>query len=362
MRIQLFDFSTLEFAMALLHPLPPIPLEQLDSALADGRDSWEQGRNARILLTGGTGFVGTWLLELFCRANQVFDLRAEIWVLTRDPEGFLGRSPQLANKEGVHLFKGDVRTFLAGGLAFSHVIHGAASSSGPFAETSPLGHLDTIVQGTRRALEVSVSAGAKRFLYLSSGAVYGPQPPDLEWMAETYLGAPDPLSPDTCYAQGKRMGEHLCAHFTQQHGFSTVSARGFAFVGPHLPLNAHFAIGNFIRDGLKGGPIMVKSDGTPFRSYLYGSDMARCLWLLLFEGRSGLAYNVGSDQGIQLGDLARMVGQQLSVEVQILGQAEPGKPPLRYVPSIARIRQEFGFEIKVGLAESLRCTSSWHKS
>ena len=348
--------------MALPRPLPPIPREQLDSALAGGREVWERGRHARILLTGGTGFVGTWLLELFCRANQVFNLGAEIWVLTRDPERFSGRSPHLAKNAGVHLLKGDVRTFLAEGLAFSHVIHGATTLSGPVAETNPLDNFDTIVQGTRRALEVTVSSGAQRFLYLSTGAVYGPQPPDLDWLAETYTGAPDPLSPATSYAQGKRIGEHLCALFAQRHGFAIVLARGFAFMGPHLPLNAHFAIGNFLRDGLKGGPIVVNSDGTPFRSYLYGSDMARCLWLLLFEGKSGCAYNVGSDQAIQLGELARMVGQQLEVEVQILGQAEPGKPPSRYVPSIARIRQEFGFEIKTSLEEGLRYTSSWHKS
>ena len=343
-------------------PLPPIPVAQLDSALEGEQGRWERGRNARILLTGGTGFVGTWLLELFCRANQRFNLEAEIWVLSRDPEAFSRRSPHLAQNQAIRFIEGDVRHFSTEGKAFSHVIHGATSSSGPFAASNPLAHLDTIVQGTRRALEVSVSSGVQRFLYVSSGAVYGPQPTDMEWMDESYTGAPDPTSPGTCYAQGKRMGEHLCALFTQQHGLPTVVARGFAFVGPHLPLDSHFAIGNFIRDGLKGGPIIVQSDGTPFRSYLNGSDMARCLWLLLLEGQSGRAYNVGSDQGIQLRELAIVLGQQLGVDVRILGQPEPGRLPSRYVPSIARIREELGFEIKISLEDSLQYTSTWHKS
>ncbi len=347
--------------VAPLHP-PQIPLEQIDSALEGSRGAWEQGRDARILLTGGTGFIGTWLLELFCRANCIFNLGAEIWVLSRDPTRFLDRNPHFSKNKSIHFLKGDIQTFHAKGLSFTHVIHGAASFAGLIPETSSLGYLDTIVEGTRHALQISLDSGAGRFLFLSSGAVYGPQPIDLEWMPETYSGAPDPLSPATGYAQGKRMGEHLCAQFSQQPGFSIVSARGFAFVGPHLPLDAHFAIGNFIRDGLKGGPIVVRSDGTSFRSYLYGSDMARCLWLLLFEGQSGCAYNVGSDQGIQLGDLARMVGQQLHADVHIMGKAEPGKQPSRYVPSIVRIRQEFGFEIKISLEESLRYTSNWHKS
>ncbi len=342
--------------------LPPIPLEQLDSALEGGLDTWERGRDARILLTGGTGFVGTWMLELFCRANHVFDLGAEIWVLSREPMRFLDRNPHFSKIKSIHFLKGDIRTFLAKGLSFTHVIHGAASFAGLIPEASTLDCLDVIVEGTRHALQISLSSGAGRFLFLSSGAVYGPQPNDLERMPESYSGAPDPLSPATGYAQGKRIGEHLCAQFAQQSGFSIVAARGFAFVGPHLPLDAHFAVANFIRDGLKGGPIVVQSDGTSFRSYLYGSDMARCLWLLLFAGQSGCAYNVGSDEGIQLGDLARMVGRQLNAEVQILGKAEPWKRPLRYVPSIAKIRQELGFEIKISLEESLRYTSNWHKS
>jgi nucleoside-diphosphate-sugar epimerase len=340
----------------------PVPVAELDGVLAGREGTWKSLKGARILLTGGTGFVGTWMLELLCRADHVFGLGAHVLVLTRQPDAFERRSPHLACAPCVELIEGDVREFPKTERALTHVVHGATDSHGSVAASNPSEQLEIIVEGTRRVLDAAVSSKAARFLLISSGAVYGPQPPNMTTVEETFWGGPDPMSLKTAYGQGKRMAEHLCVHFASRNKMEVMAARGFAFVGPHLPLDAHFAIGNFIRDGLSGGPVLVHGDGTPVRSYLYASEMASWLWGILAAGQTGRAYNVGSDQALQILDLAKMVAEHFETGIRILSKPVPGRLPERYVPSVDRIRLELGLSQAVGLREAIRRTVDWYRT
>ena len=173
--------------------------------------------------------------------------------------------------------------------------------------------------------------------------------------------APDPLDSASAYGEGKRAAELLCGLAGRKHGFETKIARCFAFVGPYLPLDKHFAIGNFVRDGLRGGPIRVGGDGTPYRSYLYAADLAVWLWTTLLRGQSGCAYNVGSDADLTIAELARLVAEVVSpgAEVIIAQPSDPEKPTQRYVPSIAHARRELGLEPRVSLREGVRRLADW---
>jgi len=267
-------------------PLDPIDLDQAVDAVRPG---WQGLRNARVFVAGGTGFFGTWLLVSALRAEGRHGLGLELTVLTRNPDAFRERSPHVASHPAVRLHAGDVRSFELPRARFTHLVHCATASSDV---PDDLGQLDVIVGGTRRLLDLAVRSGASRFLFASSGAVYGALPDGMIHVPETHPGAPDPMATRSSYGQGKRIAEHLCALYAQQHGLEPVIARGFAFVGPHLPLDKHFAIGNFIRDGLAGRPIRVTGDGTPLRSYLYASDLAAWLWTILLSGKPCRPYNV----------------------------------------------------------------------
>lgn len=334
----------------------------LDRILKSTLELWEDMRGGKIFITGGTGFFGCWLLESFLAANEKMDLNAEAVVLTRNADAFRKKAPYLA--AGVDLVEGDVVSFAFPNGGFSHVIHAATEASAKLIKEDPLGMFDTIVEGTRRVLDFAVGCGAKKLLLTSSGAVYGRQPSDLPHIPEDYPGAPDTMIPASVYGEGKRASELLCSVYSQKYGLETKIARCFAFVGPHLPLDTHFAIGNFIRDGLCGGPVKVGGDGTPYRSYLYAADLTAWLWTILFRGKSCRPYNVGSSEDISIADTAVAVAEVLGMKngVVVAGKPEPGKKAERYVPSVERAREELGLVPTVGLREAISRTVDWHKT
>ena len=341
-------------------PVKPLPLEDLEHVLEHTRPHWELLRGKRLFVTGATGFFGMWLLETFAFANAQLNLGAELVGLTRDPEAFRSKAPHFLRDSAITLHQGDVRNFEFPAGNFSHVIHAGTTSSAP---VPPREMLDTIIQGTTRTLDFAVSAGVKRFLFVSSGAVYGKQPPEMTHIPESYTGGPDTMDPSSAYGEGKRVGELLCSIFNKDYGIETVVARCFAFVGPHLPLDAHFAIGNFIRDAMAGKPIQIKGDGTPHRSYLYAADLATWLWTILINGQSRVAYNVGSDEDISIFDLAKRVVDDIKVNlpIKITQHFDKESPISRYIPSTLKAQSELNLKKKVSLPEAIRRTSAWNQ-
>lgn len=339
--------------------MPPLFTADLDHVLAYTRHLWEEARGGRFFITGGTGFFGIWMLESFCHINDALDLGMQAVVLTRDPDHFVDNCPHLGARNDLRFVTGDVRTFDFPTEDFHYLIHAGTKAR---STVPPLEMFDTITAGTRRALDFAVACHARKFLFISSGAVYGIQPPEITHVPETYPGAPDPANPNSAYGEGKRAAELLCSIYHQQYGFETKIARCFAFVGPHLPLDAHFAIGNFILDALRGGPIRVNGDGTPLRSCLYAADLAIWLWTILFRGQSGRAYNVGSDKSFSVSDIAQVVADLFSPHstVQIAEAAEVGRPPKRYVPAIGRIQSELGINVEIPLSEATLRTIQWY--
>ncbi len=339
----------------------PLPAEDLAHVLEHTRALWAEARGRRFFITGGTGFFGMWLLESFAHINDALGLGMRATVLTRDPQAFARKAPHLAARADLEFIQGDIRDFAFPPGEFAYLVHAATEASAKLNEEAPHEMLDAIIGGTRRVLDFAASCGVKKLLLTSSGAVYGKQPPELTHIPEDYNGAPDPLLPGSAYGEGKRVSEHMCAVHARRHGYEVKIARCFAFVGPHLPLDAHFAIGNFIRDALAGGPIRVSGDGTPMRSYLYAADLAVWLWTLLFRAPSARAFNVGSGEALSIGELASVVSTALGgkTPVRIDQRAETGRPVSRYVPAIGRAEDELGLHAYVSLAESILKSSSW---
>jgi nucleoside-diphosphate-sugar epimerase len=337
--------------------------EDLDHILAHTECLWEELRGGRVFVTGGTGFFGCWLLESFAWANEKLDLNASLLVLTRNVEAFRKKVPHVAAQPSIAFHSGDVRSFDFPRGEFLYLIHAAAPLSAHLNGRDSLQAFDTIVDGTRRTIEFAKQCGVKKFLLISSGAVYGKQPPEITHIPEDYQGAPNPTEWHSAYGEGKRVAEHLCVLNARHYGFEAKIARCFSFVGPYQPLNAQWAIGNFIRDGLNGKSILVKGDGTPYRSYLYAADLIIFLWTILFKGESCVPYNVGSDFEIDIRSLAELVSSVFGAEKNVVISRKPdiGNNVERYVPSTKRAQEKLDLKQEIDLYDAIKRTIKYIK-
>ena len=331
----------------------------LDAVIAQVGPALAELDGASIFVTGGTGFFGRWLLALLARARTSLRLDLAITVLSRDPDAFAVASPDLARRDGVRLIAGDIRSFAFPDGHFTHVVHAATDTSAA-ADRDPMTLIATITEGTRRVLDFSASAGVNRFLYVSSGAIYGRQPPELAAIPEDHAGACDPLDPRSAYGQAKRLAEQMCAIASDRTGMSAIIARAFAFVGPGLPLDGHFAIGK-LHPRRRGRPAdhRVRRRAAAPLLPLHGgsrglaSDAPRARRV-----RHGLQRRLGPrDQHRRSGRSGR-VGVPSSRGVAIRGVASPReRARSRYVPSIDRARRDLGLDVWTPLDEAIRRTA-----
>jgi len=327
---------------------------------------WAELQRKSIFLTGGTGFFGVWFLESFIRANADLSLNSEVMVLTRDLESFKIKAPHLFKNPAIKFYQGNIRTFDFPKEKFSYFIHGAMTTASETYNKSqePLEKYDTIVEGTRRCLEFAVQSRVEKFLLLSSGPVYGRQPFEISHITEDYCGAP--LTTDTHFdfsilGEGKRVAEMMATLYAEQYGFMLKVARCFSFVGPCLPLDLHYAIGNFMNNILQQKPIEIQGDGTAVRSYLYMSDTMVWLWSLLLGQGKGV-YNVGSDDSYSVAEVANIVAKIGKQPCVVLNQTTKIKGAADlYVPSVRKIKDQLDLQKTVGLEKAIYKTLNYYK-
>ena len=294
----------------------------------------------RLFITGGTGFFGKSMLDYRLRHPEWGWAKVDWVVLSRNPERFKSEFPALAGQDGVSFVSGDVRDFPFSGGRFDAIVHAATSAVTTLSDDEMT---SVIVDGTRRIVDFAKISGCRKILFASSGAVYGPQIALVQESAD--------CNPATAYGRGKLVAEKLLI----ESGFDVKVARCFAFAGPYLPRTIHYAIGNFVQNCMDGEPIVINGDGTPLRSYMDADDLVEWLFAILERGESGRPYNVGSDQAIPIRDLAEMVRRVLGSKSEILvkGKPSPDVQPSVYVPSISRVRDELGLQVRIPIEQAI---------
>lgn len=317
---------------------------------------WTALQRQSLFITGGTGFVGKWLVECLLHADRELDLGLNLCLLSRSPARFAQDSPRLAESPAVRVVQGDVVDFDFPQQTFSMVIHAALPVAPP---QGGAGQLQPLAQdGARRVCELAAARGARRLLHISSGAVYG-----APMQAPTLIeDAPwnDALSGND-YTQAKRLAE---AVVSEPWPFEVSIARCFAFIGPCLQPSSGSAAAQFIEASAVGNGIVVQGTGEAVRSYQYASDMARWLLTTLALGKPGRAYNIGSDAAVTIANLANEIARvaENAVAVQIAGNAVAGLAGQRYVPDVKRADEELGLRNAVNLEEAIRRTLAWRRT
>ena len=303
----------------------------------------------RIFVTGGTGFFGKSVLE---RRVAVPGSSADRYtILSRDPEAFRRANPRFAGLPGVDWVKGDVRDFAFPDGPFDAIVHAATSAVTTLSDAE---QTSVILDGARHVAAFAKACGCHTVLFTSSGAVYGPQTAPVSEDA--------PCRPATAYGKGKLAAERLLL----DAGLDVKIARCFAFTGPFLNRDIHYAVGNFVRDALAGRPIVIQGDGTPRRSYLFADDLVDWLFAILERGETGRPYNVGSDRAVSIQELAETVARVLGPGtspvphlrmprslVKVMGRPT-GAPPSVYVPVVERAKRELGLSVTVPLDAAIR--------
>jgi nucleoside-diphosphate-sugar epimerase len=324
---------------------------------------WEEVRDKRIFITGGTGFFGSWLLESFVWANDKLQLNAEALVLSRDPEAFAEKAAHLCHHRAVQFLRGDIKNFVFPEGRFSYLIHSAVYQQPVDERPSSLSLVNEMLNGTRRVLDFCVQAKIEKMLLISTGAVYGATPSHMEKIPENFSNAYDPTNSSSAYHHTRRIMESLAVLHAEEDNFEAKIARCFSFIGPYLPLNGRFAVSDFIQDAILERPITVRGNGKAVRSYLYMADLAVWLWMILLRGKSGRPYNVGSELPITIQEIAGAIADESvpHLPVSILKESYSGVAQDYYVPDTSRARSELDLQQRIPLQIAVRKTLQWHR-
>jgi UDP-glucuronate decarboxylase len=311
-----------------------------------------------ILVTGGTGFFGTWLLSALVEIKHRLNGSLELTVLSRNPERFCANEPGSSISKDVRFIAGDIKTFRdPTRQQITHVCHMAtASASETFSGLDSVSKLDTLFKGTQNLLS-QYAKGLECLLFTSSGAAYGATGHG-ELIRESDFGVLSTIDRGSGLALGKLASEYLIAAHAASEGFKFSIARCFSFAGPYLPLNLHYAFGNFVASALRKEVVHLKGDGTDQRSYMYIGDAIAWLLRLLVEPKNGI-YNVGSERAIEIKRLAEVINTELDnpSQIEILNQQfeEGNFQRSVYLPCTDKIRDHYpGLKEWTSLEEIVR--------
>jgi len=304
----------------------------------------------KLFLTGGTGFFGKALLKYWL-CNNPF---TEIHIISRDPQSFIQKNKNLINLLPLIFHEGNIKepNSFPDISGITHIIHAATDSTlGPNLSQDEI--YNQIVNGTINTLDFAVKKSIPNFFMTSSGGVYGSASNSVNKTFNGFLET-DKLNGRGVYSESKIISEKIIFEYKEKYKINAVIARCFSFVGEDLPLNVHFAIGNFIKNALENKTIIVNGDGLPIRSYLYQADLARIITKLTLNKKQKNIFNVGSDQSISIKNLAYLIKDIVNpkLSVKILGIKDKNIKD-SYYPNISRLKEEFPSEVFLNTKEAI---------
>lgn len=305
-------------------------------------------KNRTLLITGGSGFFGKNLGEILSNFNSKYDLGMKIYSLARNP----------IKQDGVDFIQQDVTLPFNFNLDVDYIIHAATPVVGHSSDSENI--MNIIINGTKNALDFAERSNCKKVLLVSSGAVYGEQPQEIEAIPENYRIKENFFDIHAAYGSGKRISELLAFDWANRTGVQLSVARCFAFSGRYLPIDQHLAIGNFVRDALSGEAINIKSDGMAIRSYMDSRDLVDWLMTILLRSQKNDIFNVGSDEAITMKELALKVSS-LSTKVPVNVLGAPSFRRNRYVPSVEKAKKKLDLKINISLDESIKEMIAFNK-
>jgi UDP-glucuronate decarboxylase len=324
----------------LENPIVWADLEQIVATHAH----WDFYRNQSVLVTGGGGLLASYLVRALLRASDLLDLNLRLTCLLRSVPSAGSRLEPWLDHPNLNLIYGTAENYSYSQLQRQDIVVHAASSASPRAYSQdPVGVLMPNSVGTVKLCEQAKNWRSKRFLFFSTGEVYGVN--SKVNLDEHDFGYLDPNTVRSCYAESKRMGETTCRAYAHQYGLSTSCARIFHTYGPQMALNDGRVFADFVRDALKGQSITLASAGTARRCFCYLGDATAAFLQLLACGSSGEAYNLANpDAEISIIDLAHLISGLVEPKLVVCSSTTQTASPdymaslvPRALPSISKL-------------------------
>ena len=272
--------------------------------MAEIRDlHWEKLSGCNILVTGATGLIGSSFVDvLMSNPNKDY----QVYALGRNENRAQTRFFQFNDDPTFHFLCGDITHPLAGDVPFHFIIHAASNGSPNFFTNNPVEVMKSNLFGVSNLIEYGLAHGMKRFLYVSSGEVYGVN--EASVFDESSYGYVDILDTRSCYPSSKRAAETLAMCYAAEYGADVVVARPCHTYGPHFTESDNRVYAQFIRNVLNGDDIVMKSAGTQYRSWCYVDDCVSALLYILLKGKGGEAYNIADKNSVvTIRQLAEMI-------------------------------------------------------
>ncbi|SEK57274.1 dTDP-glucose 4,6-dehydratase [Roseateles sp. YR242] len=321
----------------------------------------------RIAIIGGTGFVGTWIAEIVAALNDEFRCGVRVDLLGRSAPAWRAAHPHLAGRDDIQLKTIDVRSSFELARDATLVLYAAGVADPRVHASDPFRVQETALQGLTHALAASTRLELlQRFVNVSSGLVAGTLPQQMQVQArglkESDLGLLDFTRVHNVYAESRRAAESLTSLYASQYRIPVSTARAFTFIGPYQPLDAPWALNNFIRDALSGNDIRLHGDGNTRRSYLYGSDAAAWLLKILTEGRDGEVYNVGGNEPVSHSQVADLVAGLTVPTPQLVYKSQPaaGGRQHDFFPDLQHVEATLGLRQAVQTEAAIERAMHWH--
>lgn len=321
-------------------------------------------RNAHIFITGGTGFLGAWLLELIRGLNDEFDFKVRVTIAGRSMEQFALQYPHLMKRKEFDFLAVDVRNLIEMPHDTTHIIHTAATTNKNFFSTFPTAAFENNIDSTLHVFRMALQLGSiQNIVLMSSSQIYGKQPADVQTIKEESLGSTySSFDINTIYAESKRACESAASAYITEMKLPISVARPFSFVGPYQSLDLPWAVTDFMNEALKGSPIKIMGDGSTIRSIMYASDFANWILHITAYAKPRAVYNVGSPEPVDLLSLAKMIRSNFKNEPQILTSL--GNKAMSaggsVVPNVDKAKNELQLKITVNLEQAIKRTMEWY--
>jgi nucleoside-diphosphate-sugar epimerase len=315
-------------------------------------------KNSNILITGGTGFIGKWLTEMFIYLNENFSFNTTIFLLSRN----ITKESNYNGISYIHYIKSDIKNIKELPTVLNYIIHAAGTPDSKEHVSNPLKTIETVIGGTQKILDLSSRLpNLIKFIHISSNKIYGNNfsTIPIDESNSTIIG----YNNQDVYSESKRMSETICKSYISEFQLPITIVRPFAFIGPFQHLDKPWAINNFIRDAILGGPIKILGNEYSSKSYMYGSDLANYMLNILVFGKIGEAYNVGSSNPITLIDLATKIKTIIDseIEIKVKSSKDIYSKTIFDVPDTTKIENELNIKEGFGIDEALRRTILWNK-